>query len=138
MGWGRLGSFGSSSHLSNSPGRDIFDGGGRVGQVYPKEGADQEADALLPESWISSPARRTLCSPSCEGTRKTVLVMSDHVLWGAATNNLRMELLRFEQGHWGTPHGFVDGLGSPPDEHVDALVCEVHGNADYGKQGHAH
>jgi len=53
----------------------------------------------------------------------------------AATNNRRVALVRTEQGHWGVPPGFVDILNGVPDDHVDAVVAEVHGNAKYGKQG---
>jgi len=63
--------------------------------------------------------------------------MSDDVLMDAATNNRRVALVRIEQGHWGVPPGFVDILNGVPDDHVDAVVAEVHGNANYGKQGEA-
>jgi len=61
--------------------------------------------------------------------------MSDDVLIDAATNNRRVALVRIEQGHWGVPPGFVDILNGVPDDHVDAVVAEVHGNANYGNQG---
>ena len=63
--------------------------------------------------------------------------MSDDVLMDAATNNRRVALVRVEQGHWGVPPGFVDILNGVPDDHVDAVVAEVHGNANYGNQGEA-
>jgi len=46
-------------------------------------------------------------------------------------------LVRIEQGHWGVPQGFIDILNGVPDDHVDAVVAEVHGNANYGNQGEA-
>jgi len=63
--------------------------------------------------------------------------MKDNILLDAATNNRRVALLRIEQGHWGAAPGFVDVLAIPPDGHVDALVCEVHGDAKYGNQDDA-
>jgi len=63
--------------------------------------------------------------------------MSDDVLMDAATNNRRVALVRIEQGHWGVPPGFIDILNGVPDDHVDAVVAEVHGNANYGNQGKA-
>jgi len=53
----------------------------------------------------------------------------------AAINNGRVALVRIEQGHWGAPPGFIDILNGVPDDHVDAVVGEVHGNAKYGNQG---
>jgi len=63
--------------------------------------------------------------------------MSDDVLMDAATNNRRVALVRIEQGHWGVPPGFVDILNGVPDDHVDAVVAEVHGNTNYGNKGEA-
>jgi len=55
----------------------------------------------------------------------------------AATNNRRVALVCIEQGHWGVPPRFFDILNGVPDVHVDAVVAEVHGNANYGNQGGA-
>jgi len=55
----------------------------------------------------------------------------------AATNNRRVALVRIEQGHWGTLPGFIDILNDVPDDRVDAVVAEVHGDANHGKQGEA-
>jgi len=63
--------------------------------------------------------------------------MSDDVLMDAATNNRRVAFVRIEQGHWGVPLRFVDIHNGVPDVHVDAVVAEVHGNANYGNQGGA-
>jgi len=63
--------------------------------------------------------------------------MSDDVLMHAATNNRRVALVRVQQGHWGVPPGFAHILNGVPDDHVDAVVAEVHGNANYGNQGEA-
>jgi len=63
--------------------------------------------------------------------------MSGDALMDAATKNHRVALARIEQGHWGTPPGFIDILNGVPDDHVDAVVAEVHGNANYGNQGEA-
>jgi len=75
--------------------------------------------------------------PPSLGTHDVVPVMSDDVLMDAATNNRRVALVRIEQGHWGVPPGFVDILNGVPDDHVDDVVAEVHGNANYGNQGEA-
>jgi len=61
--------------------------------------------------------------------------MSDEVLMDAATNNRHVALVRIEQRHWGVPPGFFDILNGVPDDHVDAVVAEVHANANYGNQG---
>jgi len=63
--------------------------------------------------------------------------MSDEVLMEAATNNRHVALVRVEQGHWGVPPGSIDIFKGVPDDRVDALVAEVHGNANYGNQGEA-
>jgi len=55
----------------------------------------------------------------------------------AETNNRRVALVRIKEGHWGVPPGFIDILNGVPDDHVDAVVAEVHGNANYGNQGKA-
>jgi len=55
----------------------------------------------------------------------------------AATNNRRVALVRVEQGHWGVPPGFIDIFNGVPDANVDAVLAEVHGNANYGNQGEA-
>jgi len=83
------------------------------------------------------PFRLTYFIPPSLGTRDGVPVMSDDVLMDAATNNRRVALVRIEQGHWGVPPGFVDNLNGVPDDHVDAVVAEVHGNSKYGNQGEA-
>jgi len=54
-----------------------------------------------------------------------------------ATKNSQVALVRVEQGPWGTPQGFFDILADVSDEHVDATVVEVHGDAKYGNQGEA-
>jgi len=63
--------------------------------------------------------------------------MSDDILMDAATNNRRVALVRIEQGHWCVPPGFVHILNGVPDDYVNAVVAEVHGNATYGNQGEA-
>jgi len=98
---------------------------------------DQEAEPPLIEGAGPSHFRRTYFSPSSLGTRDGVPVMSDDVLMDAATNNRRVALVRTEQGHWGVLPGSVDILNGVPDDHVDAVVAEVHGNANYGNQGEA-
>jgi len=55
----------------------------------------------------------------------------------AATDNRRVPLVRIEQGHSGTPPGFIDILNGVPVDDVDAVVAEVHGNANYCSQGKA-
>jgi len=63
--------------------------------------------------------------------------MSEDFLMDAATNNRRVALVRIEKGHWGVPPGFKDILNGVPDDHVDTIVAEVHGKANYGNQGEA-
>jgi len=79
--------------------------------------------------------RRTYFSPPSLGTQDGVPVMSDDDLMVAETNNRRVALVRIEQGHWGTPPGLIDIFNEVPDDHVDAVEAEVHGNANYGNQG---
>jgi len=63
--------------------------------------------------------------------------MSDDALMDAATNNRRAALICIEQGHRGTPPGFFDVLADVPDDQVDVVVAEEHGNANYGNTGEA-
>jgi len=124
----------SGSRRDGSPadhGRDMRGGD------YPDGADDQEAEPPLVEGAGPSPNRRTYFSPPSLGTRDGVPVMSDDVLMDAATNNRRVAWVRMEQGHWGVPPGFVDILNGVFDDHVDAVVAEVHGNANYGNQGEA-
>jgi len=104
---------------------------------YPDEAEYQAAELPLVEGAGPSPFRRTYFSPPSLGTRDGILVMSYDVLMDAATNNRRVALVRIEQGNWGVPPGFIDILNGVPDNHVDAVVAEVHGNANYGDQGEA-
>ena len=112
-------------------GRDMRGGDYRDGAEY------QEAEPPLVEGAAPSPIRQTYFSPPSFGTRDGIPVMSDDVLMDAATNNRRVALVRVEQGHWGVPTRFVDILNGVPDDHVDAVVAKVHGNANYGNQGEA-
>jgi len=105
------------------------------GGDYPDGAEDQDAEPPLIEGAGPSRIRRTYFSPPSLGTLDGIPVMSDDVLMDAATNNRRVALVRVEQGHWGVPPGFVDILNGVPDDHVDAVVAEVHGNANYGNQG---
>jgi len=111
--------------------------GGDLAADYPDEAEDQGAGLPLIEGAGPSPLRRTYFSPTSLGTRDGVPVMSDDVLMDAATNNRRVAIVRIEQGHWGVPPGFIEILNGVPDDHVDAVVAEVHGNANYGNQGEA-
>jgi len=61
--------------------------------------------------------------------------MSDNALMDAATKDRCVALVRIEKGHWGVPPGFKDILNRVPDDHVQAVVAEVHGKANYGNQG---
>jgi len=54
-----------------------------------------------------------------------------------STRNSQVALVRVEQGPWATSQGFFDILADVSDEHVDAIVAEVHGDAKYGNQGEA-
>jgi len=63
--------------------------------------------------------------------------MSADALMDAATNTRRVALVRIEQGYWGVPPGFIDIFNGVADDHVDAVVAEVHGSANYGNQGEA-
>jgi len=105
------------------------------GGDYPDGADDQEAEPPLLEGAGPTPSRRTYLSPPSHGTRDGVPVMGDDVLMDAETNNSRVASVRIEQGHWGVPPGFVDILNGVPDEHFDAVVAKVHGNANYGNQG---
>jgi len=55
----------------------------------------------------------------------------------AATKNRHMAVFSNEQGHWGVPPGFFVILNGVPDDHVYAVVAEVHRKANYGNQGEA-
>jgi len=55
----------------------------------------------------------------------------------ATTKSRRVALVRIQQGHWGTPPGFIDILNEVADDHVDAVVGEVHANAIHGNQSKA-
>jgi len=107
------------------------------GGDYPDGAEDQEAEPPLIEGAGPSPFRRTYFSPPSLGTRDGVPVMSDDVLMDAATNNRHVALVRIENGLWGVPPGFIDILNGVPEDHVDAVVAEVHGNANYRNQGEA-
>jgi len=138
---GRAGSeasVGSGSRRDGSSadhGRDMR--GGDLAADYPDVAEDQGAELPLIEGARPSSFRRTYFSPPSHGTRDGVPVMSDDVLMDAATNNRRVALVCIEQGHWGVPLGFIDILHGVPDDHVDAVVAEVHGNANYGNKGEA-
>jgi len=138
---GRAGSeasVGSGSRKDDSSaddGRDMR--GTDIPAGYPDEAEDQPAELPLIEGAAPSPFRRTYFSPPSLGTRDGVPVMSDDVLMDAATKNRRVALVHNEQGHCGVPPGFIDILIAVPDDHVDAVVAEVHGNANYGNQGEA-
>jgi len=115
-------------------GRDMR-GGGIL--AYPDGAEHKAADLPLIEGAVPSPFLRTYLSRPCLRTRDGVPVMSDNALMDAATNNRRVALDRIEKGHWVTPPGFIDVLNEEPDDHVDAVVAKVHGNANYGTQGEA-
>jgi len=110
-------------------------GGGIL--AYPDGAEDQAAELPLIEGAVPSAFLRTYLSRPSLRTRDGVPVMSDNALMDARTNNRRVALVRIEQGHWVTPPGFIDVLNEAPDDHVDAVVAKVHGNADYGNQGEA-
>ena len=134
---GRAGSAAGVRSESWRDGSSADHGRDMRGGDYPDGAEDQEAEPLLIEGARPSPFRRTYFSPPSLGTRDGVPVMSNDVLMDAATNNRRVALLRIEQGHWGVTPGFVDILNGVPDDPVDAVVAEVHGNANYGNQGEA-
>jgi len=116
-------------------GRDMRGGGAHTG--CPDEAEDQDAEHPLLEGAEPSPIRRAYFSLPSLGTRDSVPVRSDDVLMNAATKNQRVALVHMEQGHWGTPPVFFHILADAPDDHVDAVVVEVHGDAKYGNQGEA-
>jgi len=138
---GRAGSEASVGQGSRKDGSSAENGrdmrGGDLAADFPDEADDQAAELPLIEGAGPSPFRRTYFSPTSPGTRDGVPVMSDDALMDAATNNCRVALVFIEQGHWGTPPGFIDILRGVPDAHVDAVVAEGHGNANYGNQGEA-
>jgi len=138
---GRDGSEGSVRSGSRRDGSLAVHGramrGGDLAADYPDGAEDQGAELPLIEGAGPSPFRRTYFSPTSLGTRDGVPVMSDDVRADAATNNRRVALVRIEQGYWAVPPGFIDILNGVPDDHVDAVVAEVHGNANYGNQGEA-
>jgi len=134
---GRAGSEASVCSGSRRDGSSADHGRDMRGGDYPDGADDQETEPPLIEGAGPSPFRRTYFSPPSLGIRDGVPVMSDDVLMDAATNNRRVALVRIEQGHWGAPPGFIDILNGVPDDHVDAVVAEVHGNANYGNQGEA-
>jgi len=134
---GRAGSEASVRSGSRRDGSSAEHGRDMHGGDYPDGADDQEAEPALVEGAGPSPIRRTYFNPPSLGTRDGIPVMSDDVLMDAATNNRSVALVRIEQGHWGVPPGFVDILNGVPDDHVDAVVAEVHGNANYGNQGEA-
>jgi len=107
------------------------------GGDYPDGAEDQGAEPPRIEGAGPSPFRRTYFSPPSLGTRDGVPVMSDDVLIDAATNNRRVAFVRIEQGHWDVPLGFIYILNGVPDDHVDVVVAEVRGDANYGNQGEA-
>jgi len=120
---------------SDDNGRNMRGGG--LPADYPDGAEDQAAELPLIEGAGPSPFRQTYFSPPSLGTRDGFPVMSDDALMDAVTNNRRMALVPIEQGHWGTPPGFIDFLNEVPNDHVDAFVAEVHGNANYSNQGKA-
>jgi len=111
--------------------------GGGLAVDYPDEAEDRAAELPLIEGAGPSTIRPTFFSPQSLGTRDGIPVMRDDALMDPATNNRRVALVRIEKDHWGTPPGFIDILNGVPDDHVDAVVAEVHGNANYGNQGEA-
>ena len=127
---------GSRQDRSSADNRRDMRGGGLAADD-PDEAKDQAAELPLIEGAGPSPFRRTYSSPPSLGTRDGIPVMSDDVLMDAATNNRRVALVLIEIGHRGTPPGFIDIVMGVPDDLVDAIVAEVHGNANYDKQGHA-
>jgi len=134
---GRAGSQASVRSGSRRDGSSADHGRDMRGGDYPDGAEDQEAEPPLIEGAGPSPFRRTYFSPPSLGTRDGVPVISDDALMDAATNDRRVALARIKQGHWGVPPGFVDILNGVSDDHVDAVVAEVHGNANYGNQGEA-
>jgi len=134
---GRAGSEASVRSGSRRDGSSADHGRDMRGGDYTDGADDQEAEPPLIEGARPSRFRRTYFGPPSLGARDGVPVMSDGVLMDAATNNRRVALVRIEQGHWGVPPGLVDILNGVPDDHVDAVVAEVHGNANYGNQGEA-
>jgi len=134
---GRAGSEASVRSGSLRDGSSADTGRDMRGGNYPDGAEEQEAEPPLVEGAGPSPIRRTYFNPPSLGTRDGIPVMSDDVLMDAATNNRRVALVRDEQGHWGVPPGFIDILNGVPDDHVDAVVAEVHGNANSGNQGEA-
>jgi len=58
--------------------------------------------------------------------------MIDDSIMDAASNNRRVTLVRIEHGHSATPPGIIDILNGVHDDHVDAVLAEVHGKAKYG------
>ena len=134
---GRAGSKASVGSGSRRDGSSADHGRDMRGGDYPDGADDQGAEPPLIEGAGPPLFRQTYFSPPSVGTRDGVPVMSDHVLMDAATNNRRVALLRIVQGHWGLPPGFIDILNGVPYDHVDAVVAEMHGNANYGHQGEA-
>jgi len=114
-------------------GRDMRGGG--IPAAYPDGAEDQAAELPLIEEAGPSLFRPTYISPPSLGTRDGVPVMSDDALMDSATNNRRMALVCIEKGHWGTPPGFIDVLNDVPEDHVDAVVAKLNGNANYGNHG---
>jgi len=129
---GRAGSEASVRSGSRRDGSSADHGRDLHGGDYPDGADDQEAEPPLMEGAVPSPFRRTYFSPPSLGTRDGVPVMSDDVLMDAATKHRRVALVRIEQSLWGVPPRFVDILNGVRDDHVDAVVAEVHGNANYG------
>ena len=134
---GRAGSEASVGSGSRRDGSSADRGRDMRGSDYPDGAEDQEDEPPLIEGAGPSPFGRSYFSPPSLGTRDDVPVMSDDVLMDAATNNRRVALVRIEERHWGVPPGFIDILNGVPVDHVDAVVAEVHGNANYGNQGEA-
>jgi len=138
---GRAGSAASVDSGSRQDGSSADNGrnmrGGGLPADYPDGAEDQAAELPLIEGAGPSPFRRTYFSPPSLGTRDGFPVMSDDAFMDAVTNDRRMALVPIEQGHWGTPPGLIDFLNEVPDDHVDAFVAEVHGNANYSNQGKA-
>jgi len=131
---GRAGSEASVGSESRRDGSSADHGRDMRGGDYPDGAEDQEAEPPLIEGARPSPFLRTYFSPPSLGTRDGVPVMSDDVLMDAETINHRVALVRIKQGHWDVPPGLIDILNGVPDDHVDAVVAEVHGNANYSNQ----
>lgn len=120
---------------STDNGRDMR--GGVIHSGYPEEAEDQAADLLLFQEARPSLFRGMYFSLPPLGARDAVPIMTDDALMDAATNNRLVAFDRIERDHWGTPQGFINILNDMPDDRVDAVVAEVHGNANFRSRGEA-